>query len=382
MRMNFDRRTMLRGMLGGTAITVGLPLLDCFLNTNGTALAAGGRLPVRFGTWFWGCGMTPERWVPTKIGAGYDIPVELKSIEALKDQIAILSGFKVVLDGRPNFPHSSGNLGLLSGTSPTLADKVEAPTLDVLIADQAGANTRFRSLEVTATGDPKHSYSRRSASVTNPSEVSPVALYTRVFGPEFQDPNAADFKPDPKVMLDKSVLSAVKDHRDALAKQLGAADRARLDQYFTSLRQVEQQLDIQLQKPPPAEACKIPGKPADTPVGTEIGQATTNHKLMAELLAMALACNQTKVFNVVFSDSASSLRKTGSSTTHHTLTHEEQIDAKLGYQPQATWFVEQSLSAWGDFRAHRRRHSRRQRHAARQYAGVRAFRHPACEDAF
>ena len=70
---------------------------------------------------------------------------------------------------------------------------------------------------------------------------------------------------------------------------------------------------------------------------------------MAELLAMALACNQTKIFNMVYSDSASNLRRTGSSTTHHQLTHEEQIDPALGYQPQATWFVEQSMVAWGQF---------------------------------
>ena len=65
-----NRRTMLRGMLGGAAVGVGLPFLDCFLNINGTALAdgpiqAGTRLPLRFGTWIWGCGHIPERWIPT-----------------------------------------------------------------------------------------------------------------------------------------------------------------------------------------------------------------------------------------------------------------------------------------------------------------------------
>ena len=52
-------------MLGGAAVSIGLPLLDCFLNGNGTALAQGAPLPVRFGTWFWGCGMNPDRWVPS-----------------------------------------------------------------------------------------------------------------------------------------------------------------------------------------------------------------------------------------------------------------------------------------------------------------------------
>ena len=58
----FTRRNLLRGMMGGAAVTVGLPFLDCFLNTNGTALADGQALPVNFGTWFWGLGLNPGRW--------------------------------------------------------------------------------------------------------------------------------------------------------------------------------------------------------------------------------------------------------------------------------------------------------------------------------
>jgi hypothetical protein len=350
MKAHLTRRTALKGMLGGSAVTVGLPLLDCFLNTNGTALAAGGRLPLRFGTWFWGCGMTPDRFVPKKLGAGYDIPVELEPIAPFKDQTVVLTGFKAILDGRSNFPHTSGNISVRTGTAPNKPDEFVDPTIDILVGDVIGTRTRFRSLEMAATGDPRNSYSSRSAGARNPSEVSPVALYTRIFGPEFQDPNAADFKPDPKVMLRKSVLSAVAEHRTHFMRGLGAADTARMDQYFTSLRQLEQQLDLQLQKPPPAEACAVPkAGPKDGPVGTEVTRAAANHAVMADLTAMALACNQTRIFNMVFSDSASSLRKEGSSTTHHQLTHEEQVDASVGYQPQATWFVEQSTAALGSF---------------------------------
>src|SRR6516225_862494 len=92
------RRRVLRGMLSGAAVTVGLPFLDCMLNTNGTALASGRPLPIRFGTWNWGCGMNPQRFVPTKTGADYDLPPELKFIEAHKHQINVFSGFKAILD--------------------------------------------------------------------------------------------------------------------------------------------------------------------------------------------------------------------------------------------------------------------------------------------
>ena len=54
MNKDLTRRRILRGMVGGGAVTLGLPFLDCMLNTNGTALAGGRPLPVRFGTWNWG----------------------------------------------------------------------------------------------------------------------------------------------------------------------------------------------------------------------------------------------------------------------------------------------------------------------------------------
>ena len=54
----YSRRRILRGLLNGSAVSVALPFLNCFLNANGTALASGAPMPVRFGTWFWGLGAT------------------------------------------------------------------------------------------------------------------------------------------------------------------------------------------------------------------------------------------------------------------------------------------------------------------------------------
>jgi len=335
-----NRRAVLRGMLGGAAVSVGLPFLDCFLNANGDALAAtGAPLPVRFGAWFWGCGLNPGRWVPAKTGANYDMPAEIKVLEPFKDRLSIFSGFRAITDGKQAVVHYSGHMSILTGSAPKSMGTVEAPTFDTAVADAIGARTRFRSLEVTATGNPRDSNSRRGSSTINPAEISPVALYTRLFGPDFRDPNAADFVPDPQVMVRQSVLSAVSEQRNAILKELGAADRARLDQYFTSVRQVEQQLELQLQKPAPLEACTVPKQPGDTKTDTEIEVATANHKLFAQLIAQAIACDQTKVFNVTFADATSSLRKAGTTVTHHQLTHEEPIDDKLGYQPEATFFV-------------------------------------------
>ena len=347
--VKLDRRSVLRGVMNGAAVTVAIPLLDCFLDNNGQALASGAPIPVRFGAWFWGLGVTEDRWKPTKVGAGYDIPPELKPIEPYRDQITVLSGFDVLLDGKPNLPHASGGVGLRTGVAPAVGG-LPAPSFDVLIADKIGTQSRFRSLELSATRDARNSLSGRGGGSLNPSETSPVRFYNRLFGPEFADPNSAEFKPNPDVMARQSVLSGVADQRKDLLSRVGASDRERLDQYFTALRQTEQQLALQLEKPAPLPACRIPSKPAETePPNNQIEYVIKNHKVMAELLAMALACNQTRVFNLNFNNGASSLTKAGSTISHHQLTHEEQIDPKLGYQPESTWFVERCMEAFGLF---------------------------------
>ena len=349
MKKEFTRRRFLRGTMGASAFALGLPLLDIFLNNNGTALASGAPMPKRFGTWFWGCGMNPERWDPRQIGSGYELSPELQPLAGVRDELSIISGSSVLLAGETNQVHYTGIMGSLTGEAPTKHGESDLPTVDVLIADEIGQSTRFRSLELAATGVAKHSYSQRNQSVQNPSEVSPLSLYQRVFGSGFLDPNAADFAPDPRVMLRKSALSAVLADRQQLDAALGATDRARLDEYFTALRQLEKQLELQLQKPPPLAACAPVDSPENAPAGLNVDNVVENHKLMAEILAMALACDQTRVFNMVFSDRASSLHAPGSSDTHHTLTHEEPRDAELGYQRNATDFILKTMGAWSTF---------------------------------
>src|SRR5690606_23508318 len=63
-KYKLNRRTMLRGMVGGGAVTVGLPLLEVMLNESGTALADGSALPTRFMTWYWADGVVLDLWEP------------------------------------------------------------------------------------------------------------------------------------------------------------------------------------------------------------------------------------------------------------------------------------------------------------------------------
>jgi hypothetical protein len=350
MTLKISRRTALNGLFNGAAVAVGLPLLDMFLDDNGAALAAtGAPLPTRFGCWFWGLGCTPARFFPSKVGPDYDITVELEPLKPLQRKLNVCGDFAVPLDGRPNFPHGSGGVAIRCGTAPTTAGTLDGPSFDVLIGDVIGTKTRFRSIELAGAGGSRNSLSGRGGGNVNPAESSPLGLYTRLFGPGFKDPNSATFTPDPAVMARRSVLTYVRDERQALEQQAGASDKQKLDQYFTSLRQLEKQLDIELTKPEPLQACVVPGKVEDQPENSEIENVVKKHAIMADLLVMALACDQTRVFNMNFNDSTSTLTRLGASITHHQLTHEEQVDPKLGYQPQATYFVTQILRSWGYF---------------------------------
>lgn len=347
----FDRRNVLKGMLNGAAVTVALPVLDFLLDGNGEAMAAtGAPIPTRFGTWFWACGINASRFYPDKVGRDFEFKAETMALAPMKEKVTIFSGYNVILDGQPNLTHWSGVMGALTGTTPAKGGNGVgtslASTLDCLVADHISAGTRFKSLQVACTGQSNVSYSMRAGNTVNPSEVDPVSLYKRLFGPEFQDPNAGTFKPDPNVMLQQSVLSSVKGNRDDLMKVVGASDRARLDQYYTSVREMEQQLAVQLQPPARADACIVPKAPAEVAPGTTWEDAIKMHEQLTDLMVMALACNQTRVFHLALSTAVSNLRKAGQSVALHELTHEEPIDAKLGYQIEATYFLERCMGVF------------------------------------
>lgn len=346
-----NRRRILRGMLGGGAIAVALPFLDCFLNGNGSALAGtGAPLPTRFGTWFWGLGMNDPVFIPKKIGADFDLPEEIAALKDVKQHLNLFTNYSIPTDGRPNLCHFSGWVALRCGSTPKGRNDLANESLDVPISKAIGGNTPFRYLNMAATGNPRDSYSFQSADSINPTEISAIEVYKKIFGADFRDPNSPDFVQDPKTLVRKSVLSAVLEEKNELSKTLGASDRARLDQYFTSIREIEDRLSLQLQKSPPAPNCVLPPQaPEEVQIGLDYELVADRHKAMTDLLMMALVCNQTKVFNMLYSNSASLLTKKGLDTVHHNITHEELLDEKLHIQVQSSWFIREAMKSFAYF---------------------------------
>jgi len=341
-----SRRRFLRGTLKGAAVTVGLPLLDVFLNDSGTAFANGAPIPLRFGTWSWGLGMSESIFVPKQTGRDYELPEEIAALAPVKEHINLYTNYHVFKDDAPNMCHHSGWVVLRSGIAPTNNNRRPGETIDVAVARQIGNATRFRSLSANATGDVRDSFSYEGGNSVTTPEWSPLRFYQRLFGDGFQDPNAETFTPDPRVLLRKSALSVVREDAKKLERSVGMADRERLDQYFSGIRDLERRFDLQLQKPEPREACVLPGAPNDPPGGLDADLVSLRHRMMAELLLMAVACDQTRVFNLFYAAAFSATTKPGYDKPHHTATHEEAVDPELGYQPNTSWFTRRAMEEW------------------------------------
>jgi len=337
--MKLDRRFLLRGTCQGALAVMGLPFLDCFLDSKGKALAATARpLPTRFNTFFFGLGLTKQLWIPKTGGKDYEMTSQLKPLEAYRSKINVFSGLRVPLDDNPNYQHWSGAAAAATGISPTKQSEFDSKTIDQQIADVISHGARFKSVSASAAGDPKQSYSSLGGANTLPAEASPLALYTRLFGPGFQDPTKGDWKPDPQTMIQQSVLSVVADNRKHVMQNLGPADRARMDQYFTSVREAELQMAAQLQRPEIQAKVTIPETPAEMVCNNALPNLRKVTPIMARLGALALATDQTRVFNLSVSEPGSQIFMPGDSLGYHQSTHEEPIDPVLGFQPRVAQY--------------------------------------------
>jgi hypothetical protein len=319
-----NRRTVLRGMLQGSAVWLGLPMLESMMSSR--AWACGGGLPKRFGLFFWGNGNRPDRWTPRGTGSGdaWTLSDGLAPLARHKDVLCVPTGLSIRIPNR--FPHGSGIGGMLAGAplASEPIDSIMAPTIDQLVAAGIGRDTLYPSLQTSATNYSGLSYSGPNA--RHPAEFDPHALYRRLFGDTFVEPGGEALV-DPRIGLRRSVLDAVGEDVSALQRRLGAADRARLEQHLTGVRELETRLARLEEDPPNLEACSRPGEPLPAyPDEAGRPQIAARNKAMAELLAMAFACDQTRVFGHYINEPVSDVLFPGAPAGHHSLTHDEPGD--------------------------------------------------------
>ena len=325
-----SRRAVLRGVARGTAVAVGLPPLQAMFNGSGTAYACDGILPVRFGLWFWGNGNLPARWIPDQTGDGdaWSLSDQLAPLAAHKAKLLVPTGLDCKLDNTS--PHGSGLAGILTAVPRQETGDgsiIGGPTIDQVIAQGIGGDTIYRSIQTAASDTSGESWSGPNS--RNPAEPDPYALYARMFGDTFVEPGE-DGTVDPRLGLRRSVLDAVMDDIQALNSRVGAADRARLDQHLTGVRELETRLARLEEDPPDLESCVRP----DAPTGdySDIdgrAQVRQRNQIMSELIAMSFACDQTRVAAHFVTNPVSDVLFEEASSGHHDLTHNEG-----GGQPQ------------------------------------------------
>lgn len=349
------RRTILRGLLRGTAVACGLPTLEAMLNGNGTAYAqpgaAGAALPQRLGIFFFGNGVRLKLWTPTATGAAWALSPALEPLAAVKDYVNVVSGMDPKIPSSQG--HHTGEVGILSG-HPLLSQPkggapfrstFTAPSIDQVVAAETGKLTRFKSLEVgisrrvnTREGTTLQYISHNGPDSANPPVYEPAAVFNRLFGGDFKPPTAAmagapagDGALEKAARLRRSVLDAVAKDIEGLKVRVGAGDKRRLDQHFEHVRTIERRLQTGGAVGGVSAGCAVPSMPgafADTAQGEPLEPVMT---AMSDLIALALACDQTRSFSVMFSGSTAStvFWQAGVTRGHHQLSHDE-----AGDQPQ------------------------------------------------
>lgn len=323
MPTTLSRRTLLRGMLGGATLSLGLPALECMLNRHGTALASGTALPVRYGTWFWGCGVCPEKWIPQTTGANWETTSELAPLDvtaggvSVKSYINLTSGMQTKLPGR--FTHYPNASSILAGNHDAAAGaygEPGGPTLDVILARQWAGRTPVSSLQVGVAQQGDNLVKQNDTSwlgdnMPNAMEFSPAALYNTLFSN-----SSANLK---QIAGRKSVLDFVQGDMQRLRSRVGTLDAQRLQEHAQNIRQIETGLDAlaKLQ-------CVVPNPPVDpaVQVGSREPLQEVN-RLFADLLVLAMQCDITRVFALQFISVSSNVTfwQVGGTGSHHGYTH-------------------------------------------------------------
>ncbi|WP_395088715.1 DUF1552 domain-containing protein [Armatimonas sp.] len=323
-----SRRMLLRG--AGAAIA--LPFLDAMT----PALASPrrrGKAPVRLVFCYVPNGIIMNDWTPKEVGSAFEITRILKPLEAYRNDLMVISGLadhngNELGDGAGD--HARAGASFLTGVhckKTSGADILGGISADQIAARAFASQTRFASLELgcedsRTVGNCDSGYSCaytnsiswRSPTTPMPPEVNPRAVFERLFGTE-------DFRLDPatrarRASYRKSILDMVREDTQSLVGTLGQADRRKIDEYLTSVREIE----VRIQSAERDNHVAAPGieKPAGIPVA--FAEYVT---LMFDLQVAAFKTDSTRVSTMMIGREGSmrTYPEINIADSHHPLTH-------------------------------------------------------------
>jgi hypothetical protein len=307
--------------------TVWLPLLDAMI----PALSA---KPVqatpRMGFVYVSNGVIQEQWRPANTGADFELSPILKPLEAVRDQINILSGLAHLQadtfgDGTGDHPRASAvwltGVHAYDRTMPGVELRL-ATTADQIAAREIGKGTQLPSLELNLDAPTQgacdsgdcfyvNTISWRNATTPNPAESHPRVVFERLFGDGGTTAHRLARMKKTGSILD-SVVAEIGD----LDKTLGPGDRTKLNEYLDSVREIEHR--IQNVEARGAQSITLPERPTDIP------ETFDEHtKLMFDLQVLAYRADITRVFTMIMARELSTrtYANIGVPEQHHPVSH-------------------------------------------------------------
>lgn len=319
LKKKLSRRTMLRGL----GASLALPLLDSMT----PALANTGPQTVsRLGVVYVPNGMAMKAWTPAAEGADFELTRILQPMAAYRDRMLVLTG----LNGVPSNAgvHASASTRFLTGVTParTENDLQAAVSIDQLVARRFGQETQLGSLELALDENDvfgscdigfscmyTSTIAWRDANTPLPMETNPRLVFERLFG----DIGTTD----PQVRLqrirkDRSLLDSLTERVAELNREVGAGDRARLDQYLDAVRDVERR--IQMAEEQSGRDLPEVTQPSGVPDTYE-----EHAKLMFDLQVLAYQTDLTRVITFMMGRELSgrTYAEIGVPDSHHPTSH-------------------------------------------------------------
>ncbi len=332
--MNFKKSIPRRTFLRGLGATVALPLLDGMVPAFAGPLDTAAEPALRVGYVYLPNGIMRNEWLPKTVGKNFELTPVLKQWAPFRDQMVVLSG----LDGGLEFVggHVRGSSMWLTGAEPkkSLNDVYCGESVDQILAKELGKDTQLESLELCIedaaeiAGQSQGGYnaaytntiSWRTPTMPLPMEHKPRAVFERLFG---DGDNTSPEARIARIRKNKSILDFVEMDVRRHMDELGANDRTKLNEYLSSIRDVE----TRIQK---AEANADKELPSiDRPIG--IPEYEEHVKLMFDLLVLAYQTDMTRVSTFMLAREYSELVYTqiGMTEPHHPLSHHRGIASRM-----------------------------------------------------
>ena len=327
MNRALPRRTFLQGL----GVTMALPFLDAMWPTRGFAAQAAAT-PRRLGFVFFPNGAIMQSWTPQGEGADFELPATLSPLGNVKSKINVLTGLmqdNAYPKGDGAGDHARSAAAFLTGAHPNKNGEIRVGiSVDQVAAEKIGHQTMLPSLELgteqnRTAGQCDSGYScAYSSSISWKSPTTPMAkeiipklAFERLFGGGDVDREAAAKRNARRI----SILDVVSSDADRLQKQLGRTDRHKVDEYFTSVREIEQRIaryQAQAADRQAPEMSLPPSIPSD---------ADEHIKLMFDLMALAYQTDTTRIASFMLANEGSdrTYRMLDLTTGHHTLSHHQ-----------------------------------------------------------